>query len=342
MWWHSIDYLKRDGRQRGMLAHRGFWLHRVPRLMLWCRLRGHRPVVDGHGPVGASLRAARWVTCDRCAVRPHPQGNLPVKHFELGQPYTNDLYRPEFIQTMRELSSTTWGPGPWPDRPTGTFGGELVIGKTFGVFSTEVTIGAAGADHSLSAHLRVWPFGALYLHTDGFGAWLQRRFIPTGYTSRVINVSVDDWAIRWQLWAGEHEWSRDDPWWMHGRISLDLIQALFGPKRYSYETVDGPVLGWVKMPEGDTHQVQLTLQRQRLGRPRLKRAKRAWVVEWDAPNGGIPTKPHSQNRITGSAVTVPDEAVETRSWDMLASILIARKLSADRQRYGYRPENVGG
>ncbi|MFI6737277.1 hypothetical protein ACIBI9_30505 [Nonomuraea sp. NPDC050451] len=49
---------------------------------------------------------------------------------------------------------------------------------------------------------------------------------------------------------------------MHGRISLDLVRS-----RYSYETVDRPVLGWVAMADGDTHQVQLTLQRQRLGRP---------------------------------------------------------------------------
>jgi hypothetical protein len=151
-----------------------------------------------------------------------------------------------------------------------------------------------------------------------------------------------EWAIRWQLWAREHEWSRDDPWWMHGSISLDLVEKLFGPKRYSYETVDGPVLGWVAMPEGDTHQVQLTLQRQRLGRPRLKRAKWSWVVKWDAPNGGIPTKPHNSNRVTGSAVTVPDEAVDTRSWDVLACALIARKLGEDRARYGYHAENVEG
>ncbi|WP_431912922.1 hypothetical protein [Nonomuraea jabiensis] len=198
------------------------------------------------------------------------------------------------------------------------------------------------AEHTLAGHLRVWPFGAPYLHTEGVGAWLQRRLIPEGYTSRVMNVSVDDWGIRWQWWAREHEWSRDDPWRMRGRISLDLVEKLFGPKRYSYETVDGRVLGWVKMPEGDTHQVQLTLQRQRLGRPRLKRAKWAWAVEWDAPNGGIPIKPDSQNRVTVSAVKVPDEAVEARCWDVLACAMIARKRGEERKRHGHHPEEPGG
>ncbi|MFG2076956.1 hypothetical protein [Nonomuraea maritima] len=340
MWWHSTDYLKRDGRRRGVLLDRGFWWNDVPRLRLWCRLRGHKPVVDGYGPRKPGLDAARWVTCDRCGVRPEPQGSLPAAHYDVGEPYTGRVYPPGYTEGTRKLGSTTWSPGPWPDHPTGTLGGQLVLGRTFGVFGAEISIGAAGAEHTVAAHLRVWPFGALYLHAQGFGTWLQRQLIPEGYTSRVINVSIDDWALRWQLWAREHEWASTDPWWMHGRISLDLVQALFGPKRYSYEDAAGPVLGWVQMPEGDTHQVQLKLERVRLGRPRLNRAaKYHWSVEWDAPNGGIPTKAGGRNRIMGSSVRVPDEAVDAQCWDVLACALITRELSHERQRYGYRPKN---
>src|SRR5262245_12335266 len=115
MWWQSIDYLKRDGRQRGMLVHRGIWLHDVPRLMLWCRLRGHKPVIDGNGPDRPDGGARRWVVCDRCGVRPDPQGNLPAKRFDVGQRYTGDLYPPEFAQARQVIGSTMWGPGPWPD-----------------------------------------------------------------------------------------------------------------------------------------------------------------------------------------------------------------------------------
>ncbi|GAA3221887.1 hypothetical protein GCM10020216_033660 [Nonomuraea helvata] len=77
---HSIDYLKRGGRQRGMLVHRGFWGHKVPRLMLGCRLRGYRPMVDGYGPHTPGLDAARWVTCHCCGVCPDPQGSLDSRH----------------------------------------------------------------------------------------------------------------------------------------------------------------------------------------------------------------------------------------------------------------------
>ncbi|MEV0238185.1 hypothetical protein [Nonomuraea sp. NPDC050786] len=237
----ALDRLPQaDGRQRGMLAHRGFWIHKVPRLMLRCRLRGHRPMVDGYGPHKPGLDAARWVTCDRCGVRPDPQGSLDPEGWEVRQPYDgpyagDEMNGPMMGALLGPGNTVIKGgmhlPGRWPTMPTGTLGGELVLGKTFGVFSAEVTIGAAGEEHTLAAHLRMWPFGVLYLHTEGFGTWLQRRLIPEGYTSRVINVSVDDWAIRWQWWAREGEWSRDDPWWMHGRISLDLVQALFGRQR---------------------------------------------------------------------------------------------------------------
>ncbi|MEO3868203.1 hypothetical protein ABGB18_05160 [Nonomuraea sp. B12E4] len=47
-----------------MLVHRRFWLHDVPRLMLWCRLRGHKPVVDGYSPHVPGGDAMRWVACD--------------------------------------------------------------------------------------------------------------------------------------------------------------------------------------------------------------------------------------------------------------------------------------
>ncbi|MET7329650.1 hypothetical protein [Nonomuraea sp. NPDC005650] len=96
------------------------------------------------------------------------QGNLLLKRFELGQPYTSDLYGPSSSGRCAN-SVRSVGTGPWPDHPTGTLGGELVIGRTFGVFSAEIAIGTAGADHTLAAHLRVWPFGALYLHTNHLG-----------------------------------------------------------------------------------------------------------------------------------------------------------------------------
>jgi hypothetical protein len=291
--------------------------------------------VDGYGPIRPGLDAARWVVCDRCGVRPDPQGNLDPDGWAIGQPYDGLWCRPEFTADIRERGATTWTPGRWPAKPTGTLGGELVIGKTWGVFSVEVKVGNAGSEHVLATHLRVWPFGALYLHTERFGTWLQRRLNPTGYESRVIGLAIDGWKLRTQLWACRDHWSRDDPWWMHGSISLDLVEKVFGRKRYSY-TDHATSDGLVALGSGEVHPVRLTLQRQRLGRPRLERCARySWIVEWTAVNGeGIPT---GDGRGTVSAaVPVDDGTATSGEWAAAACVAIAEQIAQDRARYGYQ------
>ncbi|MEV1003421.1 hypothetical protein [Nonomuraea sp. NPDC050202] len=345
MRWHTLDYLKRDDARRpGRRVHRGFWLEELPRLMLLCRLRGHRPVVDGYGPSRPGLDAARWVVCDRCGVRPDPQGSLDPDGWAIGQsydgPYAGEEMRDPLLRTLLGPGNTFVRgglhlPGRWPDQPTGTLGGELVVGKSFGVFSAEVKVGNSGSEHVLAAHLRVWPFGALYLHTERFGTWVQRRLNPTGYDSRVISLAIDGWKIRTQLWARRDHWSRDDPWWMHGSISLDLVEKVFGRKRYSY-TDHATSDGLVALGIGEVHPVRLTLQRQRLGRPRLeRRARYSWIVEWTAVNGeGIPTR--DGRGTVSAAVEVGDDAATSGQWAAAACVAIADKIAQDRARYGYQ------
>jgi hypothetical protein len=89
---------------------------------------------------------------------------------------------------------------------------------------------------------------------------------------------------------------------------------------------------------GDSHQVQLTLKRQRLGRSRLNRlAKWSWSVEWEANTPGIETRP-GKGGIISASVRLPDEAVEARCWDALACALVAHQLGQERERYGYTPK----
>ncbi|WP_433235461.1 hypothetical protein ACQPYK_25380 [Streptosporangium sp. CA-135522] len=350
MYWHTSDYAKRDGRKPGVLAHRGFWLHDAPRLMLWCRLRGHRPVVDGYGPHEQGLAARRWVACDRCGARPDPQGNLDPEQYAIGDPYTgprslSDAISAIWSSTIPELRSPDrfHPPGLTTGEPTGTLGGELLIGRTFGVFSIELEIGAAGSDHTVAAHLRINPLGALYLHTEQFGAWLQRRLIPEGYDSREIGLSLDGWTLRWKLWARQGHWSRDEPKWWQGSINLDLVERLRGPKRFSYEDAAGPVLAWVHLPEGDSYQVQLNLQHVRYGRPKTRRPTMSWSVDWESDRG-IPTRSGSDGKrgtIMAAAVTLTDAAATHDRWVEEACARITADLSEQRVRYGYRPAEEG-
>ncbi len=350
MYGHTIDYQARDGRERGVLLNRGWWLHETPRLMLRCRLLGHRPVVDGYGPHERGLDARRWVACDRCGVRPEPQGNLDPEQWAIGQRYTGPFVAekgPYVLTTelvrrsMGRMLTGHFPPGPWPRRPTGTVGGQVLLGRWGGGFTIGLDICPGGHDHTLRFHAAISGLFFISIHLDDHGWWLTRRLLPRdSYDARKIGLNLHEWTLRWSLWEREGHWSSGDPKWWQGSISLDLVERLLGPKRYSYTDEEGPVFGRVTLPEGDSYQVKLTLQRRRLGRPRSRRAREAWTVEWESDRC-IPTRSDGKRGSTwGSSVEVTDDAVNRRVWPDHAVRLIGMDMSALRKRYGYQSEGA--
>ena len=342
MHWHTTDYLKdRASDRRGTLLDRGFWLNGLPRLIALCRLAGHKPVVDG---VDCGRDRSRWVVCDRCGVRPDPQGRLDPDVWNMGDVYTGrwDGPLPTNPASRRAayelLKDRHYAPGAWPEKPTGTIGGQAILGRSFGGLGFQVKVGNAGSEHTLAAHIRIHPLGALYLHTENFGQGLQRWLNPTGYESRVIGVAVDDRRLSWTLWAKRDESSMDDPKWQRGSVRIDPRDILLGTRSYSYEDVAEPITAPLQMPHGDDYEVQLQLQRQRFGR-RRGRQRESWTVDWRCGDG-IPTKPSDRGRIFGSGVDVSDAAVRQGSWPYEAVVGIATQMMRDRVRYGYVPPIV--
>ncbi|MEU8195256.1 hypothetical protein AB0C10_15895 [Microbispora amethystogenes] len=350
MYGHTLDYQARDGQERGVLMNRGWWLHNTPRLIPLCRLLGHRPVVDGYGPHERGLDPRRWVACDRCGLRPDPKGVLDPEQWAIGQRYTGPFVaekEPYVLTTelvrrsMDRMLTGHFPPGPWPRRPTGTVGGQVLLGRTWGVFSIGLDLCPEGHDHTLRLHAQINPLFFISIHLDYHGRWLTRRLLPRGaFDGREIGLSLSEWSLRWSLWRREGHWSRDQPKWWGGSINLDLVERLLGPKRYSYTDEAGPEFGWVALPEGDSYQVKLTLQRRRLGRPRSRRVQEAWSVSWESDRG-IPTRSDGKrNGVWGSSVTVSDAAVRRGLWVTDALALIGKDLSGLRERYGYRPEGA--
>ncbi len=315
MWVHSTDY--REDRGQRSLINRGFWLNGVPRLIPLCRLLGHRPVVDGVDMRTANrpTRPSRWVVCDRCGIRTEPQGPIDTD-LAIGDRYIDPL------------------PGPWPVSPRGSIGGQLVIAGAHPGVSAQVKVGNMGSQHVLAAHLHLDRLGALYVHTEGHGRGVQRRLNPQGWHSRVIELRIDNGHLQWELWARRDEHSSSDPWWMHGSIQIDPRTILWGPKRYRYEDVGDPVERAVRMPHGDDHLVELQLQRQSLGRDRLRRRKNSWMVQWSSKHG-IPTKSTDCGRVYGSGSNVSAEGARTGRWPEEAAAAIADRVTRDRTRYGY-------
>lgn len=344
----TVNYLAEDGSaRRGAVLNRGVFVHHVPRLILLCRLFGHRPVVDGtdigdslHGP-----RGHRWVCCDRCGVRAEPQGQLDPAT-PIGQRYTGPWAEalPEDPKERRlalvqhkeqHQGVSVHRPGPLSTSPTSTVGGQVVIGGKGRGLSVQFTIGCAGEENTLAGHVSLGRLGALYLHTDRHGTWLQRRLNATGYVNRTTSLRVGDGRLSWQAWANQDHWSRSTPRWRDGSLRIDPRDLLLGEKRFNYDSHGEPVAGVVRMPHGDDHPVTLQLQRQTHGRHR-GRKKLSWVVDWQC-KPGIPTKPGDRGWILGSGVPVPDRAVAQGTWPMEAAAGIAEWATKERTRYGFTP-----
>lgn len=326
---YTIDYSK-DRGERGLI-NRGFWVHDIPRIVLLCRLFGHRPVVDGTKGVG-TLEPRRWVACNRCGTRTDPQGRLDPAVSDIGDRYvgTHDGQKNPhyFLQN----------PGPWPASMTGTVGGQLVIGgRISSSVGIGIKVGNPGSEQVLAANLCLGPLGALYLHTENHGRWLQRRLNPTGYNSRVIEARINNGRLWWQLWARRDESRATDPRWMQGSFPIDPRRALLGKRTLLQEPHGEPIDGRVCMPDGTVHDVRLRLEKWTSGRQRGRKTER-WVVEWSS-KAGIPFRNDSWkgDEVFASSVDVSSTAVENGQWVQLACARIAADCARDRVRYNYQP-----
>jgi len=356
MYAFKVNYQDPDtggSRPRGQLLNMGLFVVSVPRLILACRLLGHKPVIDGtepYQPVGAAYRgsAHRWVVCDRCGVRAHPQGTLnPDNHPNLGARYHGpwDDSPPADEPTRKRMPieppPVYSRPGRIERRPTGAFGAQLIVGRGhFGAVGWEVKVGNSASEHTLAAHVNLGALGALYVHTERFGTWLQRRLNPVGYHSRLIGFEISTRAISWNLWAlrdgGDSRIRDRDPRWRRGEIDVRILDKMLGPKRYSYTDIPGAdVARLVRMPEGD-YLVRLRLRRVVHGR-RHGRKTMGWSVNWDCLGRGIPTKGPERGRVYGSGVNVSDEAVKAGTWPAEAVAAIIVDATADRTSHRWEP-----
>lgn len=323
---HTIDYLaEEDAPPRWRLLNRGFWLHNIPRPLLLCRTLGHKPIVDG-------ADAARWVACDRCGVRPNPQGSLDPAEWNIGDAYTGP-WGTDAAHTRPLPTPSHALPGPWPSNPTWTLGGQIILGSNIPGASIEAKVGNCASEHVLEAHARLNPLGAVYLHTERLGTWLQRRLNPVGYESRVVSVDIAHGRLTWMLWAKRNSWSRNDPRWQRGSVRLNPLTRLLGETRYWYTNQGEPTTVTVRLPHGDDHTVKLQLQRCDYGRPKGRRRFHSWAVDWDC-RPGIPTKPGDRGLVLGSGVEVSAAAVREGTWPQEASSAIAHQITQDRTRYG--------
>lgn len=330
----SVNYRKdRPGAPEQALVSTGFWFRDLPRLTWRCWLWGHKPVVDGVGnpDVPHSGYVARWVACDRCGLRPEPQGNLP--HDErVGEPYEG------FQLTTPDVKLGEMGPhapGPFP-KNRGEIGGQVVVLGGLKGASINFTVGCPGSEYDMSGHITLGRFFSLYLHTQGFGRWLQRRFNNVGYHCRVTGIRVHDKTFWWDIWRRDGMWSRSDPGWMSGHRNLDPRVWYWGEQRYWFEKIGKPLASVLSMPEED-YPVNLQLQQVERGRERGRRKHDHWAVDVRVVGVGVPTEPHGHGQITGFGVKVSEDAVNQDMWETEALAQAQLRMTQDRVRRRYSP-----
>jgi hypothetical protein len=337
---YSIDY-STDRPDPRVLINRGFWVHDVPRLIPLCRLIGHKPVVDGTQGVGTS-KPARWVACDRCGLRTHPQGCLNPAQWNIGDPYLGPLRpQPELsYQVQKQLarlghSPRQTEPGVWPAEPTTTVGGQIIIGRAHG-FGIEAKVGNPGSEQVLAGHISLGPLGALYLHTEDHGRWLQRRLNNIGYDSRVISVDIHHGRLSWNLWARRDEHRASDPKWMRGSTPVDPRHYLYGPRKNRKVTETEKIPATVRMPEGDTYEVTVHLEQWESGRTR-GRSRTYWRAQWDC-KAGIPVRNHDWKGDETFSCSWMIEGVtpDNPRWPHIVAAAAAEQCSRDRARYNYQ------
>ncbi|MEU6979674.1 hypothetical protein [Streptomyces sp. NPDC046371] len=342
MYRHTVDY-SQDRPDRRVLLNRGFFLGDLPRLVPLCRARGHKPVVDGYDSQYGDRERSRWVICDRCGVRPEPQGHLDADLWNIGQPYTGPFNpsQPTSPTVRRQLVARGFFdegirlPGSWPNRPTGGLGAQLIIGRSRTV-GAGVKVGNAGSEQTLAAHLGLGPLGALFLHTERHGTVLQRRLNPTGYDSRIVDAAFHHGKVWWSLWARRDEHRSTDPIWQRGSANINPAHYLLG-ERIAEVLEETKADGTVYLPDGTSYPVTLRLEKWQRGRRRGRKFTN-WSLVWDCP-GGIPVRNHSWkgDNTLGGSLPIQSDAADSPQWAAVACALIAASCADDRARYGYQP-----
>lgn len=340
----TVDYSK-DRPDPRVLMNRGYFLHRLPRLIILCRLFGHRPTVDGYDSQYGreEERRARWVICGRCGIRPEPQGILNPDNWDLGQPYTGPFTRAKLLsptvakQLARGLKPVHQPiPGPWPAKPTSAVGAQVIIGRS-NFISAQVKVGSGSSEQCLAADLSLGPLGAIYLHTEDHGQFIQRRLNAgklLSTESRVTGIDVWRGRLEWRLWANRDTRSKDDPWWMHGSIPIDPRHYLFGKVTNRTVSTTEKTPATVTMPEGDTYEVTVRLEQWSIGRQRGRRRDH-WTAVWDcSPGTSIPTG-HGKDQ-SGGSFPIQHVTTNTPNWPAVVAQAVADRIARDRARHDYQ------
>lgn len=160
------------------------------------------------------------------------------------------------------------------------------------------------------------------------------------YEGRQFQIRTGNSRLWLSIWTHRYGWTRGQfAEWRSRSIKLNPLDLIFGEKRYWYDDIDQARI-LIDMPEA-VYPVQVTLQQQRFGRPKLpKRHVRSWAVDVKADEcKGIPNRfDHSGgwkgDRVYGFAVDLKQG--NRPDWHVDAKAAIEARILKDRADSGFR------
>ena len=216
---------------------------------------------------------------------------------------------------------------------------ETIVKKPSPEFSIRFHVGNAGSETPFDGHLTVFGTG-LYWGISA-GRKLAQRLTSSPeymYDGRDISLRLGDGRLWTRVWAPDDRWQRGEfPKWRYGSFKVNLLDRIYGEKRYSYETIDERSMILDIADDKESYPVFVKLQRCTLKRPKSKREIISYCVEVDAkkgiPDSYDPSGGWKGDRVYGFAVEVRNHE---RGWDIDARNLIIAYILKNRGMTGFR------
>lgn len=214
---------------------------------------------------------------------------------------------------------------------------QTILQKPRPEFSARLHVGGGWSETPFDTHLTILGSG-VYLGI-GAGSKLAEKLSRETrhkYEGRDISIAIHDGSLWWKVWTHNNHWeSGEFAKWRDSHTDINPLDRVLGRRRYWYEDESTALIA-VAMPEG-IYPVKATLQRQKFGRPKVKKRTESWVVDVDAPKG-IPYRvDHSGgwkgDRVYGFGVSLREKRDD---WTVDAKAAIEAWVLRQRADTGFR------
>lgn len=232
----------------------------------------------------------------------------------------------------------------------------IVHRKSDEILSTRFHIGNTGSETPWDGHFLLFGIGFFWGFTGLRGlADFVTRCKGYKYDYRDWSLRISDKTLWWdfachsdmcEAGRGPNP-KRGKPYrrrtWRHGNLNLSIAEAIWGPKRYTYEEID-KFDTTIKMPEGE-YPATLTLQKSYLGRKRVPQRKhiQSFVIDVDVPKG-VPSHYDKSGGWKGDRTYgfgVNFFYPKAQGWQQDAENAVAAWVLKERARTGFRePQEV--